>query len=53
MTGILYHGFPDDKLKEERWYFLNEKMMKRHPNEIYHNGHPSNHPRAVDGRVQP
>jgi len=50
VPGILYHEFPDHKLKG---WTHNDKMMKLHPNEVYHNGRPSKHRRAVDTRSLP
>ena len=43
VAGILYHDFPDATLKG---WIHNNKIMKLAPDEVYHNGTPSNHPRA-------
>jgi predicted amidohydrolase len=52
--GILYREFPDDKLTHEftSWTH-NNKMMVLPENEIYHNGVPSEHPRALDRKSLP
>jgi predicted amidohydrolase len=48
VPGILYREFPDSELTTlfPSWTD-NNKMMKLPENEIYHNGIPSKHPRAV------
>ena len=50
VPGILYHDFPDPKLKG---WLHNNKLMVLPPNEVYHNGKPSSHPRALDHRSPP
>ena len=54
IPGILFHEFPDDTVMDETLRGLSHsKMMKLAENEIYHNGKPSNHPRALDRRALP
>ncbi len=43
VAGILYHDFPDSTLKG---WIHNNKLMKLARDEVFHNGTPSNHPRA-------
>ena len=54
VPGILYREFPD---KERTTLYSswthNNKIMKLPPDEIYHNGVPSQHPRALDTRSLP
>lgn len=52
--GILYREFPDDKLMHDfpSWTH-NNKMMVLPEQEVYHNGIPSNHPRALDTKSLP
>lgn len=52
--GILYREFPDDKLMHDfpSWT-SNNKMMVLPEQEVYHNGIPSNHPRALDTKSLP
>jgi predicted amidohydrolase len=45
VAGILYHDFPDPTLKG---WIHNHKMMKLAPDEVFHSGTPSRHPRAQD-----
>lgn len=54
VPGILYREFPDNKLTTlfSSWTH-NNKMMKLPVDEIYHNGIPSQHPRALDTRSLP
>jgi hypothetical protein len=54
VPGILYRDFPDDKLTHEfpSWTH-NNKRMTLPAAEVYHNGIPSKHPRAVDTRSLP
>jgi predicted amidohydrolase len=49
VPGILYREFPDGELTTlfPSWTTHNNKMMKLSEDEIYHNGIPSKHPRAV------
>jgi predicted amidohydrolase len=49
IPGILYREFPDGELTTlfPSWTTHNNKMMKLSEDEIYHNGIPSKHPRAV------
>jgi len=49
VPGILYREFPDDDRTSNfpRWTH-NNKIMNLAENEIYHNGIPSKHPRALD-----
>ncbi|HAM08824.1 MAG: hypothetical protein A2X05_15275 [Bacteroidetes bacterium GWE2_41_25] len=52
--GILYREFPDDKLTHDfRSWTHNNKMMILPEQEVYHNGIPSNHPRALDTKSLP
>lgn len=52
--GILYRTFPDDvRTKKFPSWTHNNKTMKLPPNEIYHNGTPSKHPRALNTRSLP
>ena len=50
VTGILYHEFPDDRLKG---WIHNYKMMKLHKDELLHNGKASRHPRVVNRKAKP
>ena len=50
VAGVLYHDFPDATL--EGWIH-NNKMMGLAPDEVYHNGTPSTHPRALNRRASP
>ena len=54
VPGILYREFPDDVCTDlfQSWTH-NNKMMRLPENEVYHNGIPSNHPRALDTRSLP
>jgi len=47
---ILYHNFPDPELKG---WLHNDKPMVLPDDEVYHNGRPSRHPRAVDRQSPP
>ncbi|MHC4738013.1 MAG: carbon-nitrogen hydrolase family protein [Planctomycetota bacterium] len=54
VPGILYREFPDSKTTDEfRSWTHNYKIMALPKDEIYHNGKPSNHPRAVDTKSLP
>jgi hypothetical protein len=54
VPGILYREFPDDdRTKEFRSWTHNNKTMKLPDDEVYHNGTPSKHPRALDTRSLP
>jgi predicted amidohydrolase len=54
VPGILYREFPDnDRTNKFRSWTHNNKMMKLPENEIYHNGIPSKHPRAVNTKSLP
>ena len=54
VPGILYREFPDDKIiKDFPSWTHNNKIMKLAPQEVYHNGIPSNHPRALDTKSLP
>ena len=54
VSGILYREFPDDECTDLfRSWTHNNKMMRLPENEVYHNGIPSNHPRALDTRSLP
>ena len=54
VPGIIYHEFPDDTIMGETLRgLLNVKMMKISSDEIYHNGQPSNHPRALNRSSSP
>jgi len=49
VPGILYRQFPDDdRTRNFSSWTHNNKIMKLSENEIYHNGTPSKHPRALD-----
>lgn len=49
VPGILYREFPDDdRTKQFRSWTHNNKIKKLPEDEIYHNGTPSKHPRALD-----
>lgn len=52
--GILYREFPDDQITHEfpSWMH-NNKMMALPVNDVYHNGIPSNHKRALDRKSLP
>ena len=54
VSGILYREFPDDECTDLfRSWTHNNKMMRLPENEVYHNGIPSNHPRALNTRSLP
>ncbi len=54
VPGIIYREFPDhERTKDFRSWTFNNKMMQLPDNEIYHNGIPSQHPRALDTRSLP
>lgn len=54
IPGILYREFPDDKItKEFPSWTHNNKVMVLPANEVYHNGVPSKHPRALDRKALP
>ncbi len=54
VPGILYREFPDDdRTKEFRSWMHNNKSMKLPEDEVYHNGTPSKHPRAIDTKSLP
>ena len=54
VPGILYRQFPDDdRTRKFPSWNHNNKIMKLSENEIYHNGTPSKHPRALDTRSLP
>jgi len=54
VPGILYREFPDDdRTNEFQSWTHNNKMMKLPENEIYHNGIPSKHPRALNTKSLP
>ena len=54
VPGILYRNFPDSEVTDEfRSWTHNEKMMALPKDEVYHNGKPSNHPRAVNTKSLP
>jgi len=52
--GILYREFPDDLITHEfpSWTH-NNKVMALPVNDVYHNGIPSNHQRAIDRKALP
>jgi predicted amidohydrolase len=54
VPGILYRDFPDKKKTDEfpSWTH-NNKIMNLAPQEVYHNGNPSNRPRALDTKSLP
>jgi hypothetical protein len=54
VPGILYREFPDEvRTKQFPSWTHNNKAMKLPDDEIYHNGTPSKHPRALDTRSLP
>ena len=54
VPGILYRVFPDDdRTNNFPSWTHNNKMMKLPENEIYHNGIPSKHPRALNTKSLP
>ncbi|MHC4395573.1 MAG: carbon-nitrogen hydrolase family protein [Planctomycetota bacterium] len=54
VPGILYREFPDTEVTDQfRSWTHNNKMMALPKDEVYHNGKPSNHPRAVDTKSLP
>jgi predicted amidohydrolase len=54
IPGILYRDFPDsDRTTLYPTWTHNNKKMVLPMDEIYHNGIPSNHPRAIDIRSLP
>ena len=54
VPGILYREFPDDTImKDFPSWTHNNKIMKLSREEVYHNGIPSNHPRALDTKSLP
>ncbi len=54
VPGILYRSFPDEKTtKEFPSWTHNNKAMVLPADEVYHNGDPSNHPRATNRRALP
>jgi len=54
MPGILYREFPDkERTADFPSWTHNNKIMKLAPDEVFHNGTPSNHPRAVNTRSAP
>jgi predicted amidohydrolase len=54
VPGILYREFPDDKImKDFPSWTHNNKPMKLPSQEVYHNGTPSKHPRALNTKSLP
>ncbi len=54
VPGILYREFPDKEITNDfRSWTHNNKTMKLAEQEVYHNGTPSNHPRALDTKSLP
>lgn len=54
VPGSLYRTFPDKKVTDEfRSWTHNNKTMVLPKDEVYHNGTPSNHPRATNPRALP
>jgi predicted amidohydrolase len=54
VPGIIYREFPDqDRTKDFPSWHFNNKRMQLPDNEIYHNGIPSQHPRALDTKSLP
>jgi len=54
VPGILYREFPDDhRTSNFPSWTHNNKLMRLPANEIYHNGTPSKHPRAINTRSLP
>ena len=54
VPGILYREFPDKKIMDDfpSWTH-NNKIMKLPEQEVYHNGKPSNRPRALNTKSLP
>ena len=50
VPGILYHDFPDPKLKG---WLHNHKRMVLAEKEVYHNDRSSRHPRALNRQAMP
>jgi predicted amidohydrolase len=48
-AGLLYHEFPDENIG----MLYNNKMMKLPKNEVFHNGIPSSHARALNRQSLP
>jgi predicted amidohydrolase len=54
VPGILYRQFPDhDRTRNFSSWTHNNKIMNLSENEVYHNGTPSKHPRALDTSCLP
>ena len=54
VPGILYREFPDDdRTRTFPSWTHNNKIMKLPEDEIYHNGIPSKHPRALNTKSLP
>ena len=54
VPGILYREFPDDdRTRDFRSWTHNNKAMKLPEDEVYHNGTPSKHLRALDTKSLP
>lgn len=54
VPGILYRTFPDqDRTKDFPSWTHNNKAMVLPAGEVYHNGTPSNHPRAINRQALP
>lgn len=54
VPGILYRTFPDKKTTDQfRSWTHNNKTMVLPADEVYHNGTPSDHPRATNPRALP
>jgi predicted amidohydrolase len=54
VPGILYREFPDEvRTRQFPSWTHNNKAMKLPDDEVYHNGTPSKHPRALDTRSLP
>jgi len=54
VPGILYRTFPDRKTTDRfRSWTHNNKTMVLPADEVYHNGTPSDHPRATNPRALP
>jgi hypothetical protein len=54
VPGILYRTSPDKKVTDEfQSWTHNNKSMVLPADEVYHNGTPSNRPRATNPRALP
>jgi predicted amidohydrolase len=51
VAGVFYHDFTSSSFKN--YWNTEVKLAKLHPREIFHNGKPSRHPRALNRRSLP